>query len=107
MNNPFPLLRTLAWIEGISFLLLLGVAMPLKYLADLPMAVKVAGWAHGILFVAFAGALALTMLVAGWTLARGALFFIAALLPFGPFVVDGRLRRHEAEYFARGQDDPS
>lgn len=103
MKNPFPLLRTLAWIEGVSFLLLVGIAMPLKYLADMPLAVKIVGWAHGVLFVAFCGALLLTMLLAGWTIARAAVFFIAALLPFGPFVVDGRLRRHEEEFLAQGE----
>ncbi|MCH5690241.1 DUF3817 domain-containing protein [Niabella sp. W65] len=43
----------IAFLEGISYLLLLLVAMPLKYLADIPEGVKYIGWAHGVLFVLF------------------------------------------------------
>ena len=39
--------------EGVSFIILLCIAMPLKYFFDLPMAVKIVGWLHGILFIAF------------------------------------------------------
>jgi len=46
-------LRTIALIEGISFIVLLGIAMPLKYLAGMPQAVTFAGWLHGMLFIAF------------------------------------------------------
>ena len=46
-------LRILGNIEGISYLLLLGVAMPMKYYFEIPMAVKIVGMAHGVLFVAY------------------------------------------------------
>ena len=46
-------LRILGNIEGISYLLLLGVAMPMKYYFEMPMAVKITGMAHGVLFVAY------------------------------------------------------
>src|SRR4051812_5270525 len=97
MKNPVSLLRRLTLIEGISFLLLLGVAMPLKYYAGMPAAVKVFGWAHGVLFLAFCGTLLLTMLNTGWSLARAATVFVASLLPFGPFVLDRRMRQWEKE----------
>ena len=45
--------RMVAIAEGISFLVLLGIAMPLKYILDVPEAVKVVGWIHGALFVTF------------------------------------------------------
>ena len=96
MDNPtlaINHLRRIGMIEGVSFLLLLGVAMPLKYLADMPMAVKVVGWAHGLLFIIFCLALWRAKQSARWPLSSAALVFIAALLPFGPFVIDGRLRR--------------
>jgi integral membrane protein len=88
--------RQLRWIaiaEGISFLVLLGIAMPLKYLAGMPMAVKVVGWAHGVLFVVLVLALIRAKLHARWSLGYAAVIFIAALLPFGPFVIERRLRR--------------
>lgn len=98
MKNPIPLLRQIALIEGISFLVLMGIAMPLKYLMDMPMAVKVVGWIHGVLFIALCVVLLRTMLIAKWPLSRGALVFVAALLPFGPFVVDRRMVGYERDF---------
>lgn len=79
-------------IEGASFVLLLGVAMPLKYVAGYPMAVTVVGMAHGVLFLAFCYALMRVWHDASWRLSRVAIVFVAALLPFGPFLIDRRLR---------------
>jgi integral membrane protein len=89
-------LERLRWIgkmEGVSFLVLLCIAMPLKHLAGLPLAVKIVGWAHGVLFMAFLAALWAARRDAGLPLRLIALVFIAALLPFGPFVIDGHLVR--------------
>ena len=97
-RNPIPLLRFTALIEAVSFLVLVGVAMPLKYFAGMPGAVKAVGWVHGVLFVVFCVVLAQTMRVARWPVGRGALVFVAALLPFGPFLVDGRMRRYAREF---------
>lgn len=98
MKNPIPFLRRIALVEGVSFLLLLGIAMPLKYLANLPVAVKVAGWTHGLLFVTFCYALLQALLrVSNWSFARSVVVFISALLPFGPFVLDRKLRQWEEE----------
>ena len=101
-TNPIPLLRAAGLTEGVSFLLLLGVAMPLKYFAGIPQAVTVVGWAHGVLFVAFCAALLLTTVVAKWPLSRAAAVFVAALLPFGPFVVDRRMKQWDEEFRRRG-----
>lgn len=82
------LFRKIGIAEGISFLLLLGVAMPLKYMAGLPEAVKYTGWAHGVLFVLYC----YMVIVAGqeykWGFGKIFLAFLASLLPFGPFVFD-------------------
>ena len=107
MKNPIPFLRKTALIEAVSFLVLLGIAMPLKYLAGMPLAVKMVGWVHGVLFVTFCFALAKTMLVAKWPISRGALVFIAALLPFGPFVVDRRMTAYEEEFRLRQAAEPT
>jgi len=88
-------LRAGALIEGISFIVLLGVAMPLKYLAGLPQAVTFAGWLHGMLFIAFCIALTQAHQEAKWNSWRSGTVLIAALLPFGPFVIDGDLRRED------------
>jgi len=97
-RNPIPLLRTIGQVEGVSFLVLLLIAMPLKYAAGMPLAVKVVGWAHGVLFVAFLATLAWTMVAARWPIVRGALVLAAALLPFGPFVLDRRMKVYIDEF---------
>jgi len=88
-------LRAIALIEAVSFLVLLGIAMPLKYFAGLPQAVTAVGWIHGLLFITFCIALAQAHQEAQWTLRRTGGVLIAALLPFGPFVIDGRLRKED------------
>ena len=85
-------LRILGNIEGISYLLLLGVAMPMKYYYEMPMAVKITGMAHGVLFVAYCLLLVACMKKFNWSLKLGAYLFIATLIPFGTFVSDRKLR---------------
>ena len=99
-GNPVPNLRRIAKAEAVSFLVLLCVAMPLKYLAGQPMAVKVVGWLHGLLFVVFCATLLHTMVTARWPLSRAAAIFISALLPFGPFLLDRSMANYEAEFDA-------
>ena len=92
LNSPIGRLRLVGMCEAVSFLLLLGVAMPLKYLADMPLAVKYVGWAHGVLFIAFVMLILPAIVQAGWPLRRGALLLGAALVPFGPFLADRSLK---------------
>jgi integral membrane protein len=87
-------LRLVGMLEGISFLLLLGVAMPLKYLAGQPEAVRVVGMAHGVLFLAYIAAIIQAQLeYEGWPWRRSGLVLLASFLPFGPFVVDRKVLR--------------
>jgi integral membrane protein len=88
-------LRIIGFIEAISFLLLLGVAMPLKYLAGMPRAVSIVGMAHGVLFVLFVAAAAHAALTVRWPLSRTLLVLGAAVVPAGPFAIDGWLRRQQ------------
>jgi integral membrane protein len=83
----------IGWLEACSYLLLLGVAMPLKYLAHFPEPVKYLGWAHGLLFVSYLLLLGWLMLQRKWPITLGILGFLAALLPLGPFVFERYLRR--------------
>ncbi|MEW9701331.1 DUF3817 domain-containing protein [Paenibacillus sp. SI8] len=83
--------------EGASFLLLLCIAMPLKYAMNLPQAVQIFGSLHGFLFVLYLLALALVMVKHRWSFTRLFIAFIAAFLPLGPFVLDGRLRKEISE----------
>jgi integral membrane protein len=73
-------------------LVLLLIAMPLKYLADMPIFVRVVGMAHGILFLAYLALLAQVSIEHRWPKSRIALAFIASLVPFGPFWFEARMR---------------
>lgn len=77
--------RRIAIWEGSSYLLLLLIAMPLKYGLGWDMAVKVVGWAHGLLFIAYVVVLGMCWLKYRWSLRFVAVAFFAALLPAAPF----------------------
>ena len=85
-------LRLVALLEGSSFLALLFVAMPLKYLAGLPLAVRIVGTVHGALFLLFVAALIRTSIGRQWPFRRSLLAFVASIVPFGTFVFDRSLR---------------
>lgn len=80
--------RLVALIEGISFLFLLGIAMPVKYGLDYPYLVKFGGWAHGLLFILFFFALADVFISEKWSLKK--IFFAAfsSVLPFGFYIFE-------------------
>ncbi len=99
-KTPLGMLRMVGIAEGISFLVLLGIAMPLKYLAGIPLAVKLAGWTHGLLFIFFAVSLSQVKQIYNWPLKKAFIAFVAALLPFGTFVLDKSLRQEEKELLA-------
>jgi integral membrane protein len=85
--------RTIALAEGVSFLVLLGIAMPLKYAAGMPDAVKWVGWTHGLLFISYALMAALVFSRERWPLSRAPGVLLAALLPFGTFVLERKWLR--------------
>jgi len=90
--------RLVGFVEAVSFLLLLFVAMPLKYFAGMPLAVSIAGALHGLIFVVYLGFLALVAGRETWKFGPAALAFVAGVLPFGPLVFDRVfLQRRETE----------
>ncbi|MBL8724153.1 MAG: DUF3817 domain-containing protein [Planctomycetes bacterium] len=92
MRDPLPLLRLVSLVEAVSYLLLLLVAMPLKYVWGWPWAVRVLGMAHGVLFLLLTWLLVRARFEAGWPLRRLLLVFVASLVPVWPFVLDRSLR---------------
>jgi integral membrane protein len=90
-------LRIIGLIEGASFLVLLGIAMPLKYLAGMPRAVSVVGMAHGVLFILYVAALVHAHVTVRWPIRRVLTVFAAAVLPLGPFFIEGSLRREQRQ----------
>jgi integral membrane protein len=89
--------RLVALLEGLSFIILLGVAMPLKHIWGMPLYVKYVGWAHGLLFIYFFFALLQVYGDHHWSLKKVLWCILASLLPFGTFVLDAKLLRKEAE----------
>ena len=84
--------RLLAMIEGISLLLLLFIAMPLKYVYAMPEAVSVVGMAHGILFLAFVGFGIWVSQQKQWSDGFFALVVLSSMIPFATFAMDRKLR---------------
>jgi integral membrane protein len=85
-------LRLTGIVEGISYLLLLFVAMPLKYGFDMPLAVRLVGSLHGLLFLWFCAALLRTVLERRWRPATWMPVFFAALVPLGFLLIERKLQ---------------
>jgi integral membrane protein len=89
--------RVVAKLEGISFLILLFIAMPLKYMMGIPEATKIVGMIHGGLFLWFLYAQFVASQDEKWGTKFNILAFIASIIPFGTFYLDKKLRLIEAK----------
>lgn len=78
----------IALIEGLSFLFLLLIAMPVKYGLDFPYLVKVGGWAHGMLFIIYFFALMDVAMSNKWSFKRIFLAAVASVLPLGFWIFE-------------------
>lgn len=99
--KPLQYLRKTGIAEGISFLVLLLIAMPLKYFFKQPLAVKYVGWVHGMLFMAYVALAWYAKEIYNWPFKKFALAFIAAWLPLGTFLYDKQLKKEEQFLKAR------
>ena len=86
-------LRFVALAEGLSYIVLLGIAMPLKYIYGQPEAVRLFGMLHGVLFMALVVVLAHAQMVRKWGSGFSALVFVSSLVPLGAFWMDMKLKR--------------
>lgn len=96
--HPFLLVRITGIMDGASLLILLGIAMPLKYAAGLPLAVTIAGSVHGGIFICYMLAIAYAQLRLQWHVKWTFLCFLAAFLPFGNFVLDRYLKKNQEAF---------
>lgn len=80
--------RIISTLEAISFLVLLGIAMPLKYIWNMPEMVSVVGMAHGLLFVLYLLGAYLLYEKLNWPLKTLAIVVLCSILPFGPFYAE-------------------
>lgn len=99
LTTPLGRLRAVGFVEGISFLLLLGIAVPLKHTGVSELPVKVVGAAHGGLWLLMLAAVAHAAWDRRWPWHRTAAAVLASVLPGGPFVLDCSLKRE-------GEGDP-
>jgi integral membrane protein len=83
LKDSFSTFRAISFIEGISYLILLFIAMPLKYFVGIPLAVKIVGMAHGVLFILFIVALYKSAKENNWENKTTIQLFIYSLIPFG------------------------
>lgn len=89
--------RITAILEGISYLLLFFVGMPLKYLLDHTQTNMAVGYAHGLLFILYVILAVAVCYDRAWGLKRFAILFVAALLPFGTFYAEIKYLRGQEE----------
>jgi integral membrane protein len=83
--------RKIAFYEGISFLIILLITMPLKYYADIPEPNKVIGMAHGVLFITYFFFMAQLIKPAGWSWKTVGFLVLASIIPFGTFVAEEKI----------------
>jgi integral membrane protein len=89
--------RLISVLEGISFLVLLFIAMPMKYMLEMPLAVTYVGWAHGLLFMIYILVVFPTARKLSWNFTKTLFALAASILPFGPFIFDKNLSPEEKE----------
>lgn len=104
LSTPLARLRTVGILEGLSFLVLLLIAMPLKYAAGQPLAVRHVGMAHGVLFILYLLAIVPVALDHKWSWRTCALAVLASVLPAGPFVFDHKVLKPLADAKPETQD---
>lgn len=86
-------LRVMGIADGVSLLVLLLIAMPLKYFAGLPMAVTIVGSIHGAIFVTYVISIAIVQLRIRWNIGYSLIAGIVAFIPFGNFIFDKHIKR--------------
>ena len=95
--NHLKILRILAVVEGISYLLLLGICVPLKYIFDIPEPTRPVGMAHGVLFVAYCIWVLIVAKQKRWSIGTTFISLAASLLPFATFAVEKKYLKDEAQ----------
>lgn len=94
-NTPVGRFRLIAVLEGISYLVLLLIAMPLKYFYGMPATVTYCGWVHGLFFMLFLLTLTQAASNQNWKFGRSFLAFLSSLFPFATFPLERKLYKEE------------
>lgn len=86
-------LRIIGFVEGVSFIVLLFIAMPLKYVFKMPEMVKQVGMMHGLLFVLYVIAVVFAKVEKDWSFGKMGVALLVSVVPFGTFWADSKLFR--------------
>ncbi len=90
-------LRIVGFVEGLSYLVLLFIAMPIKYIGGIQEPVRMTGMAHGLLFVLYVLLVIQSTIQYNWTIKKAFIAFLASIIPFGTFYADMKLFRDSEE----------
>lgn len=93
LKSPLGRLLKIGFAEGVSFIVLLFIAMPLKYWAGMPASVRIVGMLHGILFIGYGIALVQAGFVYKWSFKKVVIAFLLSFVPFGTFYLDRILKK--------------
>lgn len=93
LNNAFSRFRLVSFIEGLSYLILVFIAMPIKYIGENPYPVKIVGMTHGVLFILFMLVLFLAKYRYKWHTGLTFQLFVYSLIPFGFIVIEKALKK--------------
>ncbi len=85
--------RIISYIEGLSYLILLFIAMPIKYIGENPYPVKIVGMTHGILFILFMIFLFESLRRYSWENRFSIKLFVYSLVPFGSFIIEKKIKK--------------
>ena len=88
MNLSIKSFKIISVLEALSFLILLGIAMPLKYMAGIPEPVSIFGMAHGVLFILYIIGAFFMKEKLNWPIQTLLIVILCSVLPFGPFYAD-------------------
>lgn len=97
LTNTLGRLRVTGIIEGLSFIILLAIAMPLKYIAGKPEMVRIVGMAHGLLFVLYISLTIVAKFQYPWSWKKMIALWVASVVPFGTFYADYKVLRYDQE----------
>lgn len=96
--HPVTLVRILGFIDGVSLLVLLGIAMPLKYAAGMPLAVTIVGTAHGYIFVSYLLSILYAQIRVQWQIWWSLVAVLSGFIPFANFVLDRVLKKRQPAF---------
>lgn len=99
--HPIRFLRIMGVLDGLSLITLLGIAMPLKYLADMPIVVTINGSIHGGIFILYFLAIVIVQLRIQWNIGWSLVAFLVAFIPFGNFIYEFKLKKMERQLYGK------